>query len=647
MILIMIVCYALSPDDLSHGVYVPISYFLVHRFMVALKYATMSDEEYARILPTRPLRPGEMEVLLGYNNQAQIITGLVGQNRELMEFQLAAAAAELGIDIPRAYIHVPRTPKSAEDGSSLLMWEMFLKDGIRQLYDSKTEAEANFEKNDGIFELKPEFLDIGAELSKLNSSSSKSNSAFIKIPIGLLALALLGRSAKTYMKVAMTVNQVLTSLLFFSVIQPFLLLRFQPVSTNGFTIAYFVLSTIMNVALGWVMVMFLTGTVYDALRKRSLAIKLNDLIAPSATRFTHNLKVLRWLYDKANGDVDFIFRDNFQDKKNTLDIEALLSNLEAEERGSEEDVRHPEDSRGALGEADAVKTELKPPMPAMLVNSNNVLAFVALRQMMQIFGKRFTVRIDVLVAFLAQMMLVLMLVFVIILANSADPVAVMNTSIFRQAVIGVAEFSLVVIFVVLVGGVANNSYNSHRESMSAQQFRVNSRHVLLKNTVKRLEDLKEVYEKLLLKVMHEMCSKQHDEMVALEAAYEAANESRDAESSTTPPPREADSDDDDEDVEYTKRTNAETAAKLRRDIPLLEARIARMQGLAEEDENLLEVLGYAADSIELGNEFHPIKFLGITCTIEVAYSLFTTVLSFYCYMAAALSGNAELDAGEM
>lgn len=707
----MTVCYSLSPDDLSYGIYSPLVYFLLHRLMIALKYASMTQEEYERALPPRPLKEGEMNILREYTNQSQIIAGLLGQNRELMEFHLAAAAAELGLDLPRIYINVPkcswRREHDDEDISSLATWEVFIKDGVRELYKSDKETDA--ESRERQFDLKSDILDINAEIKKLDSQAQSDQTSFVKIPIGLLAMALLGRCAKTYVKVVITAGQAAMVLLVFATIQPFLVLRFTPTSTNGYTVTYFVVSTILNLSLGIVAIMLLSGTLYDALRKRSLSLKLNDMIIPNAKCFMYNLKVLKFLFDRSNGNIDFVFGDNFQKKKDEYELETLLRKVEqdgdeledksvndnkgkskeefildAKKISREHDQKQKQGSqdeekkRGNVSDVDRLtscQVIFKPPMPTMLVNSNNILAFLALRQVMQIYGKRFVARLDLLITVTAQLILIMMLVFIIALATSTDPTAIFNSVLFRQSMIAVAMFSIAVIAVVTVGGFANDSYNNHRESLSSHQFRVQSRLVNTNLQCKQYRDLKKVYEKRLKSHLHCMCMNEKAEMAEMEAEAEAATIAAD-----TPPPfadderdmdhgndqfqdtsreriygrsrrRSADSDDDDDTTNklpfdpvppVQPVSKPLSAMKLKRDIPRLEARIAALEVKAEAESNLLEVLSYVADAIDMGNEFHPIKFVGFTCTLEVAYSLFTTVVTFFGYMVAALSSSGTM-----
>lgn len=667
IILIMVVCYAMSPDDLSHGVYVPLAYFVLHRLMIALKYASMSQEEYERAVPPRPLREGELDTVIAYNTQAQLITGLLGQNKELMEFQLAAAAAELGLDLPKMYINVPkkswRCEHDDEDVTSVATWEVFIKDGLSELF--RGDKAVHPDGGQRQFELNPDFTDIRTEMKKLDQQS-KSTRDFVMIPIGLLAMALLGRCAKTYMKIAMTAHRCALAVLFLGIAQPFFLLRATPVSTDGWTVAYFVLSTFMNIVLGWVVTMFLTGTLYDALRKRSLSLKLNDMIVPNAKSFTHNLNVIKFLYDRGNGDVDFVFRENFQSKKVERELEVMLSEVEREDSNDGEEHGA---CRGNVDEADVFEVPQKPPMPTMLVNSNNILAYLALRQIMQVYGKRFIARLDTFVAFLAQLIVVLMLVCVVALANTNDSQAILDSALFRQAIIGMLTFAFAVILVVLVGGFANEGFNQHRESLAAHQFRVHNRQVTASNHAKRFAGLQKVLEKRLDGFLKHLCADQQAELIALEAIEVA----RHADSATPPPfggaedmasrtasrtgssrPRRQslDSDDDDDDEEafeeapaadcpYAERVKA--VMRMRRDIPRLEKRVAMMEARVAEDEDLLNVLSYVADSIDMGNEFHPIKFMGMTCTLELAYSLFTTVLSFFGYMAATLMGAQDAE----
>ena len=104
----MLVAYFMSPVDLQGGIYVPICLYLIHRSMIALKYATLSPSEY-RCYQTCPYGP----VLDEYISQAHLFSGWHAKNPVIIEYEIASAAARAGA--PLAKLKLYMSPMSLED----------------------------------------------------------------------------------------------------------------------------------------------------------------------------------------------------------------------------------------------------------------------------------------------------------------------------------------------------------------------------------------------------------------------------------------------------------------------------------------------------------------------------------------------------
>lgn len=474
-----IITYILSPDDLSYGVYIPISLFLCQRLMIALKYATMTDEEYERILPRHKLTTEEFHITMEYNVQSQIISGLLGNNRELVEYQVANAAAELGIDISSANFLIPKQLITGNEVfSDVRVWEYFIKDAVEEIY--KTKSNFDFDKESGYykgtnFDIDTDFLNIHHEIHYNSENMNDDENNYIKVPVGLVALSLIGRAAKTYVKIAMYGKNIGLIFCFLIALQPFIILIDQPVQINAINIIYFISSTFVTVFFSQVTLLFLAGCFYDALRKRAVATKLNEMLELDSVCFYGSLQRIKLLYDRDQGNVDFIFKDGFQNKKNELQIKRLFENIKINRKksmsgGDTDEIRQVDIARDTvMTKADIMETfhltdtkQIKPPTPVMEMNPHNALAFLALRQLLKVYGRRFGVRFDIFLGILSQIVLLLMLVVVILLIESYDSSAIINSALYRQVLIIVALFSISIILVVLVGGDANEKYNIHR-----------------------------------------------------------------------------------------------------------------------------------------------------------------------------------------
>lgn len=450
LVWISVICYCLSTDDLSHGIYAPLSLFLTHRMMVALKYACMSKEEYERMLPTRELLDGELPLLEAYRTQAQIISGLLNNNKELIEFQVASSASCVGLNLTKLYFEVPLSVEKDSGVSSIVMWKSFLADGLGAIYGSDdagvvVETGLDVQNAVEIAECSPD-KDVPVEAMD-----------HIKIPLYLVAVALVGRASKSYLSVSWSFFYVLMVMLMLVTVQPFLVLEYSPVTLNAVNIAYFTSTTLVMLLFGPLLMMFLTGCFFVALRKRSLAQKLKHMTRPPSERFSEGLNLVRSVFDSHKGNADFCFCNEYQKEHSRLDF-GLTKSV-----NTDTDVLD-----AVVMDFGSVSTEgVEAVVPRLAMNDNNSLVFLALHQMMLVFGDRFQARLNIFVAVIFQITLVLMLVTVVVLLISPEPSSFLDTALFRQITVAIAMFAMAAIVIVYIGGFTNKLYDTHRYFMWA------------------------------------------------------------------------------------------------------------------------------------------------------------------------------------
>jgi hypothetical protein len=73
----------------------------------------------------------------------------------------------------------------------------------------------------------------------------------------------------------------------------------------------------------------------------------------------------------------------------------------------------------------------------------------------------------------------------------------------------------------------------------------------------------------------------------------------------------------------------------------LAVEIKRVEDYIEADDALCEVLDFTYGQVELGSEFYAVKFLGFTCDFYYAYTLLSSLLTFYAYVISAASGSMD------
>jgi hypothetical protein len=149
------------PGQISDGFIVPVCIFLIHRFMVATKYATLSESEYAYdlCLPLSSLivcrdyldlnRPGGIyspphpnykTIHASHQAQLQILQSWAHLTPETIAYELHAAAKKLEIDLEHVLFYVPipiaqksnmTSPNSTEFVSTQYqfdLWKLFLQE---------------------------------------------------------------------------------------------------------------------------------------------------------------------------------------------------------------------------------------------------------------------------------------------------------------------------------------------------------------------------------------------------------------------------------------------------------------------------------------------------------------------------------------
>jgi len=97
--------FFLDPSNLRvlvGALWFPLIYFVQHKLVVAVKYASLSETEYCRLIhvPNRKL-------YLLYQNQLQLITGWLNRDDVIIEFELNAACVRIGQTLCKIYFIIP------------------------------------------------------------------------------------------------------------------------------------------------------------------------------------------------------------------------------------------------------------------------------------------------------------------------------------------------------------------------------------------------------------------------------------------------------------------------------------------------------------------------------------------------------------
>jgi hypothetical protein len=105
-------CNNNNSQVLSGALYVPIIYFIQHKLIVAVKYASLTKTEYRRIMNCK-----DDKLIDVYQNQLQLISGWLYRDDLIIDFEINAACVRIGTKINNVYFVIP-DPKNSESNSS-------------------------------------------------------------------------------------------------------------------------------------------------------------------------------------------------------------------------------------------------------------------------------------------------------------------------------------------------------------------------------------------------------------------------------------------------------------------------------------------------------------------------------------------------
>ena len=241
------------------GLYVPIFLYLIHRCMIALKYATLSNSEYRRY-QTCP----SGDILDEYVNQAHLATGWALKNPVVIEFEIASAAARAGVPIDKLKFNL--SPHNLS--SQIDKWESFIADGFGRVHQERIH---------GIIQYSVSVRD-----------------ACISLPTTSYNACLISSTEKL-LKAVTLLYMLINSLI--PLIRNDLPERFNPSVDSDisrletfWTVSYYVTSTIVTFVFSLVLLNFLATAVMSTLRIYYISESLNDMLRISDPLLLNNLR---------------------------------------------------------------------------------------------------------------------------------------------------------------------------------------------------------------------------------------------------------------------------------------------------------------------------------------------------------------------
>lgn len=126
MTYLMVVLFFSIPSEDQHMmenyIWVPLLFFVVHRVVLSLKYATLSETEYERFN-----RCPNAKLSVEYIYQMQLFSGWFLMEPEVMYFELGAASARMGERINNIHLIIPGPTAGACAFNQFLYWNAFVR----------------------------------------------------------------------------------------------------------------------------------------------------------------------------------------------------------------------------------------------------------------------------------------------------------------------------------------------------------------------------------------------------------------------------------------------------------------------------------------------------------------------------------------
>ena len=126
IVYLMIVMYFLCPKQdtelITGALWIPVIFFLQHRLIIGLKYASLSPTEYTKFQASDSEEKAAM-----YMKQMQLLTGWSHRDDSLLRFELGCAAARIGAKINEISITIADPSESELSRNEFACWNALLK----------------------------------------------------------------------------------------------------------------------------------------------------------------------------------------------------------------------------------------------------------------------------------------------------------------------------------------------------------------------------------------------------------------------------------------------------------------------------------------------------------------------------------------
>mmetsp|Transcript_28898 Transcript_28898/g.48534 ORF Transcript_28898/g.48534 Transcript_28898/m.48534 type:complete len:582 (+) Transcript_28898:81-1826(+) len=435
---LMVVCYYLAPgedrDVVVGGYLVPLMFYTQHRVIVALKYATLSETEYAKFQSNQ-----DMDLASRYTAQMQLLAGYLGENPLILEFELGCAAARVGAKINEISVIIPSPDENDQAKREFAHWNAFLRsDSKIQL--TKPHVKQLIQNPDGSFSLT--VFDLCKAILQQSGIAS--------------------HVSKTIAMAVMIFAIVTTAIPWIK----FSLVRHRQWGRSRFLYIHMVSASIVTFIYGMVVFMLLYVGLWDIVRQYQIIkdlhrlIRITDISLAPCMSFGDSQEDKLRTREHIQENLEVILSASRPERRKNVAIRRALSKnspansafgtphgsrygtprykdrlggcleeLDASAEASAQDIQRRFSGFGNKSLKDGDQSHIP---QLSFRRSQNILAWSYTRLVFQHFAERYRNRIDMYMGGTLMLMLFLMGVQLIIVITSADPASTFETVFFYK-----------------------------------------------------------------------------------------------------------------------------------------------------------------------------------------------------------------------
>jgi hypothetical protein len=505
---VMLIAYCMVPNSNANhtmrGAYImPLVYFLQHRFVIALKYGSLSRTEYQKFMDCT-----DKALCASYIDQMQLFLGWYNLRPLVVRFELAAASARIGARINEIDILIENPASSASAQNQLRAWNAFMR-GHDVIDFNSQPCKQLRRRADGSYALSVYDFCEGLLLHSTKADVGKEIFGWVSELFNWINLAI-----------------------------PFLLMLYyrdeatdRDIVVQFWMVVFYIWSTLLNLFYAKIFFVLLYVAVVDVLRQKSMFNDLNNMIrltdimvtaelstgakSISAEEKRHSeMRVAEILSIKPSVAADvskytrFVFEVHDRDS-----IASTAGDGRADESASKRTSSPPPTSTAAetpsldsnakrtsvLGERIYKDNEYHMLPRISFDESHNIVAWTHARLVMQNFGERFHFRLELYVIAAMAMLVVMMALGLLNLGLAQHRLELFFSPWFLQTLLSVSMCIVFLVVIMQTGACVNDTLESHSQTMCSHALRLNRK---VEKVQLRLVDEKDesVRRKLKLKV---------------------------------------------------------------------------------------------------------------------------------------------------